>query len=199
MFTKEVLTERFNNFLFSDSAVGVLNAAADEARRFKHNYIGTEHMLLGLVKEEVPALGALGVDLAQVRSSVEFIIGRGDRIVEGPVLLTPRANKVIELSINEAKRGMHSSLSRNHILLGLVREGEGIAAGILESMGVSLEKVRQQVIIGPLGKSTIQTLNELEDLRGFLLDPEHDRVRKKQLGMIIRGAHGLISPQEPTS
>src|SRR5205823_1806598 len=91
-------------------------------------------------------LNDLGVQLEQVRSAVEFIIGRGDRMVMGEIGLTPRAKRVIELAVDEARRLNHHYIGTEHLLLGLVREGEGIAAGVLESLGVSLEKVRAQVI-----------------------------------------------------
>ena len=87
-----------------------------------------------------------GVELNKVRPAVEFIIGRGDRTVTGDIGLTPRAKKVIELSVDEARRLNHHYIGTEHLLLGLVREGEGIAAGVLESLGVSLDKVRSQVI-----------------------------------------------------
>jgi len=123
-----------------------LSLAQEEAQRFQHNYIGTEHLLLGLVREgegvAAKVLEDLGVELIQVRSAVEFIINRGDRIVLGEIGLTPRAKKVIELAVDEARRLNHHYIGTEHILLGLVREGEGIAAGVLESQGVNLEKVR---------------------------------------------------------
>src|SRR5439155_779975 len=118
-------------------------------QRFQHNYIGTEHLLLGLVREgegvAAKVLSNLGVELNKVRSAVEFIIGRGDRIVLGEIGLTPRAKKVIELAVDEARRLNHHYIGTEHLLLGLVREGEGIAAGVLESLGVNLEKVRTLV------------------------------------------------------
>src|SRR5205814_5357958 len=91
-------------------------------------------------------LNNLGIELNKVRSAVEFIIGRGDRMVMGEIGLTPRAKRVIELAVDEARRLNHHYIGTEHLLLGLVREGEGIAAGVLESLGVSLEKVRSQVI-----------------------------------------------------
>ena len=123
-----------------------MSLAQEEAQRFQHNYIGTEHLLLGLVREgegvAAKVLEDLGVELIQVRSAVESVIGRGDRIVLGEIGLTPRAKKVIELAVDEARRLNHHYIGTEHILLGLVREGEGIAAGVLESQGVNLEKVR---------------------------------------------------------
>ena len=128
----------------------MLTLAQEEAQRFNHNYIGTEHLLLGLVREgdgvAARVLANMGVQLPKVRSAVEFIIGRGDRMVIGEIGLTPRAKKVIELAVDEARRLNHHYIGTEHLLLGLVREGEGIAAGVLESLGVSLEKVRTQVM-----------------------------------------------------
>src|SRR5216110_3660568 len=140
--------DRFDKF--TERARKVLSLAQEEAQRFQHNYIGTEHLLLGLVREgegvAAKVLANLGVELNKVRSAVEFIIGRGDRTVLGEIGLTPRAKKVIELAVDEARRLNHHYIGTEHLLLGLVREGEGIAAGVLESLGVSLEKVRTQTI-----------------------------------------------------
>ncbi len=135
---------------FTERARKAFELAYEEAARFNHNYIGTEHILLGLVKEgdgiAARVLANLGVQLPKVRSAVEFIIGRGDGLVVGDPGLTPRAKKVIELAMDEARRLNNHYIGTEHLLLGLVREGEGIAAGVLESLGVSLEKVRQQVM-----------------------------------------------------
>src|ERR687885_464804 len=142
------MADRFDKF--TERARRVLTLAQEEAQRFNHSYIGTEHLLLGLVREgdgvAAKVLANLGVELNKVRSAVEFIIGRGDRAVLGEIGLTPRAKKVIELSVDEARRLNHHYIGTEHLLLGLVREGEGIAAGVLESLGVSLDKVRSQVI-----------------------------------------------------
>ncbi|MGH2492047.1 MAG: Clp protease N-terminal domain-containing protein, partial [Candidatus Limnocylindria bacterium] len=125
--------------------------AQDEAIRFNHHYLGTEHLLLGLVREgegvAARVLDSLGVELSKVRKSVEFIIGRGDSTTSpSGITLSPRTKKVIELAIDEARKLGHSHVGTEHLLLGLVREGEGIASGVLESLGVSMEKVRHQVI-----------------------------------------------------
>ena len=129
--------DRFDKF--TDRARKVLTLAQDEAQRFNHNYIGTEHLLLGLVREgegvAARVLENMNVELPKVRTAVEFIIGRGDRPVVGEVGLTPRAKRVIELAIDEARRLGHNYIGTEHLLLGLVREGEGIAAGVLESPG----------------------------------------------------------------
>lgn len=138
------MADRFDKF--TERARRVLTLAQEEAQRFNHNYIGTEHLLLGLVREgdgvAAKVLSNLGVELNKVRSAVEFIIGRGDRQSTGEIGLTPRAKKVIELAVDEARRLSHSYIGTEHLLLGLVREGEGIAAGVLESLGVNLERVR---------------------------------------------------------
>jgi ATP-dependent Clp protease ATP-binding subunit ClpC len=155
------MADRFDKF--TERARKVLQLAQEEAQRFNHNYIGTEHLLLGLVREgegvAAKVLANLGVELNKVRSAVEFIIGRGDRTVTGDIGLTPRAKKVIELSVDEARRLNHHYIGTEHLLLGLVREGEGIAAGVLESLGVSLDKVRSQVIY-VLNQSTTYSQQE---------------------------------------
>ena len=133
---------------FSERARKVLSLAQEEAQRFNHNYIGTEHILLGLVRETegvaARVLANLGVDLNKVRSAVEFIIGRGDKPAQGEIGLTPRAKKVVELAVDEARRMNHTYIGTEHLLIGLLREGEGVAAGVLESLGVNLEKVRTE-------------------------------------------------------
>ena len=140
------MADRFDKF--TERARRVLTLAQEEAQRFNHNYIGTEHLLLGLVREgdgvAAKVLANLGVELSKVRSAVEFIIGRGERAVLGEIGLTPRAKKVIELAVDEARRLNHHYIGTEHLLLGLVREGEGIAAGVLESLGVNLERVRAE-------------------------------------------------------
>ena len=133
---------------FSERARRVLSLAQEEAQRFNHNYIGTEHILLGLVRETegvaARVLANLGVDLNKVRSAVEFIIGRGERPAQGEIGLTPRAKKVVELAVDEARRMNHTYIGTEHLLIGLLREGEGVAAGVLESLGVTLDKVRSE-------------------------------------------------------
>src|SRR5438477_2608912 len=157
--------DRFDKF--TERARKVLSLAQEEAQRFQHNYIGTEHLLLGLVREgegvAAKVLSNLGVELNKVRSAVEFIIGRGDRIVLGEIGLTPRAKKVIELAVDEARRLNHHYIGTEHLLLGLVSEGEGIAAGVLESLGVNLENVRTQTI-RVLSQSAIPQALEQSDI-----------------------------------
>jgi ATP-dependent Clp protease ATP-binding subunit ClpC len=195
--------ERFDKF--TDRARKVLTLAQDEAQRFNHNYIGTEHLLLGLVREgegvAARVLENMNVELAKVRTAVEFIIGRGDRPVVGEVGLTPRAKRVIELAIDEARRLGHNYIGTEHLLLGLVREGEGIAAGVLESLGVNLDKVRHEVIrvlsqsssVGPAQetKRTSKTptvdalgINLTEAARAGKLDPVIGR--EKEIERVIQ-------------
>ena len=141
------MSSRFERF--SERARRVLSLAQDEAQRFNHSYIGTEHILLGLVRENeglaARSLSNLGVELAKVRSAIEFIIGKGERPVSSENIgLTPRAKKVIEVAVDEARRLNHQYIGTEHLLIGLMREGEGVAAGVLESLGVTLDKVRAE-------------------------------------------------------
>jgi ATP-dependent Clp protease ATP-binding subunit ClpA len=136
---------------FNDRAKRVLALAQDEAIRFNHNYIGVEHLLLGLIREgegvAARALSSLGVELSKARTSVEFIIGRGDATTSpSEITLSPRTKKVIELAIDESRKLGHSHVGTEHLLLGIVREGGSIGAGVLQSLGVALDKVREQVI-----------------------------------------------------
>ncbi len=131
---------------FSKRARKVLTMAQEEAQRLNHNYIGTEHLLLGLVKEDqgvaVKVLRELGVEPMQVVKAIERAVGRGDRPPYGKPTLAPRTKRVIELSVEEARLMGHQYIGTEHLLLGLVREGEGIAVNVLRSLGVSLDKVR---------------------------------------------------------
>ena len=136
---------------FNDRAKRVLALAQDEAIRFNHNYIGVEHLLLGLVREgegvAARVLDSLGIDLSKARSSVEVMIGRGKETTSpSEITLSPRTKKVIELAVDEARKLGHSHVGTEHLLLGIVREGQSVGAGVLESMGVNLEQVRHQVI-----------------------------------------------------
>ncbi|NQT47621.1 MAG: ATP-dependent Clp protease ATP-binding subunit [Chloroflexi bacterium] len=141
------MASRFEKF--SERARRSLTYAQEEAQRFNHNYIGTEHILLGLVREgegvAARVLTNLGVNLNKVRAAVEFIIGRGEKTTSGDVGLTPRAKKVIELAVDEARRLNHNYVGTEHLLLGLLREGEGVAGGVLESLGINLERARAEI------------------------------------------------------
>ena len=127
-----------------------MSLAQEEAHRFQHNYIGTEHLLLGIVREHegdtAKILRSLSVDINKARSAVEFIIGHGDLVVPGEIGLTPRAKQAIEFAIDEAQRLDQTSINPEHILLGILRQGDGIAIGVLESLGVNLEQVRTETL-----------------------------------------------------
>jgi ATP-dependent Clp protease ATP-binding subunit ClpA len=135
---------------FTDRARRVVVLAQEEARMLNHNYIGTEHILLGLAREgdgvAARALESLGISLEAVRQHVEQIIGRGKQAPSGHIPFTPRAKKVLELSLREAQQLGHNYISTEHILLGLIREGEGVAAQVLVRLGADLNRVREQVI-----------------------------------------------------
>lgn len=142
------MSSRFDKF--TERARKVLALAQEEAQRYNHSYISTEHILLGIVSEgtgvATKVLANLGVELPKVKTAVEFVIGRGESKSHGEVGLTPRAKKVIELAVDEARHLNHNYIGTEHLLLGLLREGEGVAAGVLESLGVTLEKARSEVI-----------------------------------------------------
>jgi ATP-dependent Clp protease ATP-binding subunit ClpC len=149
---------------FTDRARRVVVLAQEEARMLNHNYIGTEHILLGLIHEgegvAAKGLEALGISLEAVRSQVEEIIGQGQQAPSGHIPFTPRAKKVLELSLREALQLGHNYIGTEHILLGLIREGEGVAAQVLVKLGADLNRVRQQVIqllSGYQGKEAVAT------------------------------------------
>ncbi len=188
----ERMSEERNKDRFDKSteqARKVLSLAQEEARRFGHNYIGTEHLLLGLIGESdsvaATVLRNLGVKLDKVRAAVEYIIGRGDHIISGKIGLSPRAKKVIELAVDEARLLSHYYIGPEHLLLGLVREGEGIAAGVLQSLGVNLEEVRTQTIqvltkrkgeaTAPIIEVTVESVEEEHSKQQDLRLPSSDR------------------------
>jgi ATP-dependent Clp protease ATP-binding subunit ClpC len=147
---------------FTDRARRVVVLAQEEARMLNHNYIGTEHILLGLIHEgegvAAKGLESLGISLEGVRAQVEEIIGQGQQAPSGHIPFTPRAKKVLELSLREALQLGHNYIGTEHILLGLIREGEGVAAQVLVKLGADLNRVRQQVIqllSGYQGKETV--------------------------------------------
>jgi len=189
------MASRFEKF--SERARKVLTLAQEEAKHLNHSYIGTEHILLGLVREEegvaAKVLANLGVGLSKVRASVEFIIGRGEKPSAGETGLTPRARRVIELAIDEARYLGHNYIGTEHLLLGLLREGEGIAAGVLDSFGITLDRARaetthilsQGVPRSKLARTTSRTpaLDQLgidltEAARAGKLDPVIGRVKE---------------------
>jgi ATP-dependent Clp protease ATP-binding subunit ClpA len=135
---------------FTEPARQVVVLAQDEARRLRHNYIGTEHLLLGLLREReglaVQALASLGVRCEEVRSQVGRIIGEGEEVTTGQIPFTPRAKKVLELSMREALSLGHNYIATEHLLLAIVRENEGVAARILVDSGAGADKVRSAVL-----------------------------------------------------
>ena len=135
---------------FTERARQVVVLAQDEARALKHNYIGTEHILLGLLREEeglaARVLESLDITVEEVRAQVARIVGQGDEVTTGQIPFTPRAKKVLELALREALSLGHNYIGTEHILLGLLREEEGLAARVLESLDITVERVRAQVV-----------------------------------------------------
>lgn len=191
--------------MFTERARRVVLHAQKEATRLRHNVVGTEHLLLGLVKDgqgvAAKALESLDIDLGKVRMEVEKIIGVGDQIILGEVPFTPRAKRVIELALDEARQLGHNYVGTEHLLLGLIREGEGVAAQVLKNLGIDLESARKQVFNllggnvnagygGPKGGSTkTQTLNQFgRDLNEFAKIGKLDPVigREKEIERVIQ-------------
>jgi ATP-dependent Clp protease ATP-binding subunit ClpC len=135
---------------FTERARQVVVLAQDEARALRHNYIGTEHLLLGLLRDEdflaARVLESFSITIEEVRADVVRVVGRGDDVTTGQIPFTPRSKKVLELSLREALSLGHNYIGTEHLLLGLVREWEGVAARILVSHGADAEKVRNEVI-----------------------------------------------------
>jgi len=142
------MASRFEKF--SERARKVLTLAQEEAKHFNHPYISTEHILLGLVGEEeglaAKVLVNMGISLQKVRSAVEFVIGRGEKSDAGEIGLSPGAKKAIELAIDEARTLGHNYIGTEHLLLGLLREGEGVAFRVLASLGITLERVHTELV-----------------------------------------------------
>jgi len=165
---------------FTDRARRVVVLAQEEAKMLNHNYIGTEHILLGLIHEgegvAAKALESLEISLEAVREQVQEIIGQGQQAPTGHIPFTPRAKKVLELSLREALQLGHNYIGTEHILLGLIREGEGVAAQVLVKLGADLNRVRQQVIqllSGYQGKDPVSvggTENSSSDKGSQVLD-----------------------------
>jgi ATP-dependent Clp protease ATP-binding subunit ClpC len=165
------MASRFEKF--SERARRVLTLAQEEAQNFNHSYIGTEHILLGLLREDegvgAKVLANLGVSLSKARSAVEFIIGRGEKPIAGEIGLTPRAKRVIELAIDEARHLGHTYIGTEHLLLGLLREGGGVAADVLDSFGITLEQTRSETL-RVLGEGLTRTKPTRTTSRTPLLD-----------------------------
>ncbi len=148
------------NGRFTERAQKVILYAQEEARRLNHNVIGTEHILLGLIREgdgvAARVLTSMGVDIKDVRSQIEMMIGTGPFAIQGPIGYTPRAKRVMELAMDESRKLGHNYVGTEHILLGLIREGEGVAAQVLSNLGVSMEKARKEILnlVGQDSKAT---------------------------------------------
>jgi hypothetical protein len=175
---------------FTDRARRVVVLAQEEARHLDHNYIGTEHILLGLIHEgegvAARALTALGISLEAVRSEVVEIVGHGDEAPTGHIPFTPRAKKVLELSLREALALCHNYIGTEHILLGLIREGEGVAAQVLVKEGGSLDRVRQQVI---------QILADASQLQAEQVGGTQSRISQQQAMAMVAGGPGVYQDE----
>jgi len=187
---------------FTERARRVIILAQDEAKRLNHSAVGTEHLLLGIIREgegvASKVLESLGISAERVRAEIEAAIGRGDRTPYEEVAFTPRAKKVLELALDEARRLGHNYIGTEHLLLGLIREGEGVAARVLEAMGADLERVRAQVVylLGEEGTSTYArpssktpTLDEFgRDLTRMAREGKLDPVigREKEIERVIQ-------------
>ena len=189
---------------FTEKAIKVIMLAQEEARRLGHNFVGTEQILLGLIGEgtgvAAKVLKSMGVNLKDARIEVEKIIGRGSGFVAVEIPFTPRAKRVLELSLEEARQLGHNYIGTEHLLLGLIREGEGVAARVLENLGVDLSKVRTQVIRmlgetaevssgGSQGRTKTPTLDEFgSNLTQLATEGKLDPVvgRQKEIERVIQ-------------
>jgi ATP-dependent Clp protease ATP-binding subunit ClpA len=188
---------------FTDRARRVIVLAQEEARLLNHNYIGTEHLLLGLAHEgegvAAMALESLGISPEAVRAQVEEIIGQGQRAPTGHIPITPRAKKVFELSHREALQLGHNYIGTEHILLGLLREGEGVAAQVLVKLGADLSRVRQQVIQLLSGYAGGQEIAEQAGARTRLVRmtvPDDLREAEEQLAQVRRDKEAAIDAED---
>jgi len=185
------MTDKFDRF--TKRARRVLQLAQEEAQRLNHNYIGTEHLLLGLVREEngvaSKVLIELGVDPNQVIRAVERTVGRGERPPFGKPTLAPRTKRVIELAVDEARLMGHHYIGTEHLLLGLVREGEGIAVNILRGLGISLDRVRTQT-----ARSILQSQTEPVEAGGRKRESDTPLVDQLGLDLTARAAEGKLDP-----
>jgi ATP-dependent Clp protease ATP-binding subunit ClpC len=185
---------------FTDRARRVLVLAQEEARLLNHNYIGTEHLLLGLIHEgegvAAKALESLGISLQAVRTEVEEIIGQGQSAPTGHIPFTPRAKKVLELSLREAKQLGHNYIGTEHILLGLIREGEGVAAQVLVKLGAGLDRVRQQVIHVLSGSAAAGMEAGARTRLVRMTVPEELRQAEEQLAQVRREKEAAIDAED---
>ena len=188
---------------FTDRARRVVVLAQEEARLLNHNYLGTEHLLLGLIHEgegvAAMALESLGISPEAARTQVEEIIGQGQSAPIGHIPFTPRAKKVFELSLREALQLGHNYIGTEHILLGLLREGEGVAAQVLVKLGADLSRVRQQVIQLLAGYAGGQEIAEQAGARTRLVRmtvPDDLREAEEQLAQVRRDKEAAIDAED---
>lgn len=191
------------NGKFTERAQKVVAYAQEEARRLNHNVIGTEHLLLGLIREgegvAARALKNMGVDIQKVRQQVEMMIGVGPFTIQGPIGYTPRAKRVMELALDESRKLGHNYVGTEHILLGLIREGEGVAAQVLTNLGINMEKAQAEVLnllgADPKAVSTYKkpantpTLNQFgRDLTELAAEGKLDPVigRQKEIERVLQ-------------
>jgi ATP-dependent Clp protease ATP-binding subunit ClpA len=183
---------------FTDRARRVIVLAQEEARVLNHNYIGTEHILLGLIHEgegvAAKALESLGISLEAVRAQVEQIIGRGEETPSGHIPFTPRTKKVLELSLREALQLGHNYIGTEHILLGLIREGQGVAAQVLVNLGADLSRARQQVLQVLSGHTGVQAGARTRLVR--MTVPEDLREAEEQLAAVRQQKQAAIDAEE---
>ena len=192
-------TEPPEGIKFSEEGRRVLVLSREEAFKFCHNYIGTEHLLLGLIREGTVAeiFGNLNVNLLHVRSAVEFIIGQGGDQPTGELETTPQAKKIIELAIDEARRDKAREVTPFHLLAGVVRQGEGVAAGVLESMGVTLKELSKRLKIQKILNGHETPLPEIVNrLEETLEDPKIDQPTKDRITTIISEIINLAQKQQ---
>jgi ATP-dependent Clp protease ATP-binding subunit ClpA len=189
---------------FTDRARRVVVLAQEEARLLTHNYVGTEHLLLGLLHEgegiAATALESLGISLEAARTQVDEIIGSGQRPSPGQLPFTPRAKKVLELSLREEKRLKHNYIGTEHLLLALVREGTGVGAQVLVRLGADLPRVREQVLAllsgGDQPQPEVETAARTRLVR--MTVPEDLRELEEQLAQVRREKEAAIDAQDFT-
>ncbi len=184
---------------FTERARQVVVLAQDEARALKHNYIGTEHILLGLLREQeglaARVLEYLDITVEEVRAQVARIVGQGDEVTTGQIPFTPRAKKVLDLALREALSLGHGYIGPEHILLGLVRENDGVGARILLDLGAGAEKVRDEIIrmLSGSGSGPARAHSTVAPLPPNGDDESSTRQGRRALGLLVAFAVGVLT------
>jgi ATP-dependent Clp protease ATP-binding subunit ClpC len=185
---------------FTDQARRVVVLAQEEARRLNHSQIGTEHLLLGLLREPASVatevLVSLGVSVEEVRVGVEESIGRGQTAPRGDMLFTPRAKRALELSLREAEQLGHHDVGTEHLLLGLLREGEGVAAQVLVGLGADHGRVRERVLALVPGGSGGAAEAAARTRAVRMTVPEDLRELEEQIGLVRRQKQAAIDAED---